>query len=461
MILLRILTSSMYPSGKHIRVADHSPTQADAVGELLTSLNHPMEPRTKPDSSEQADQRSNSQRSATARRVFRLSPPQLVACMSAWIVAVLVGYGLGVRITLNAAREAITAKENARAELPSNSLLWDHPEWTQVARRMRAADRAAGELESVLQFWLPAFLAVGVGIAAGTLVPIGRLGKSNGLDESLLSAVRREHRRARALAALSMILASLSAAEFLARWRPDWYVPPRWDSWLSSIAPSVSLLLRAALPLAGAAALAVLGVQSIRHAKKVGALLRHAPSEGEHDRRPDTLVDGSNPLDKPPRVCLQASVLQIRTYGLISIAFAAALLVTLGFWKHRGVVAEGRFRPEDLLYDPDLAPLAVLAPIVLGFAVVPLSLGLGLVTAAPWLASFPWRRRERARSEQCQRCGAFLAPSSDRCWDCAEVVRCAACRHPVRADQLTCSECGVHRPLPRTNAPAMSGAKRY
>ena len=67
---------------------------------------------------------------------------------------------------------------------------------------MHAADRAAGELESVLQFWLPAFLAVGIGTAAATLVPNGRLNTSNGLDESGLAAVRREHRRARALALL-------------------------------------------------------------------------------------------------------------------------------------------------------------------------------------------------------------------------------------------------------------------
>jgi hypothetical protein len=379
--------------------------------------------------------------------------------MAAWMVAVVVGYGFGVHVTLNAVRDAITAAESAQAELPSNSLLWDHPEWAEIARRMYAADRAAGELESVLQFWLPAFLAVGIGTAAATLVPNRRLNTSSGLAESRLAAARREYRRARALALLSITLASLSASEFLSRWRPDWYVPPLWESWPSSIAPSVSLLLRAALPLAGAAALGILGVRSIRHARKIAALLQHAPSERQHDRRLGTPVDGAIHASKPSRVCLQASVLRIRTYGVTAIALATALPVTLGLWKYRGVVAEGRFRAEDLLFDPDLAPLTVLTPIVLGFAVLPLAIGVGLVTAAPWLARFPWRRRKRARSEQCQRCGAFLAPGAERCWDCAEVVRCAACRHPFQADQSTCSECGVRRALPRNDARVASATE--
>jgi RNA polymerase subunit RPABC4/transcription elongation factor Spt4 len=367
--------------------------------------------------------------------------------MAAWMVAVVVGYGFGVHVTLNAVRDAITAKESARAELPSNSLLWDHPEWAEAARRMHAADRAAGELESVLQFWLPVFLAAGIGTAAATLVPNGRINTSNGLDESGLAAVRREHRRARALALLSITLASLSASEFLARWRPDWFVPPLWDSWPSSIAPSVSLLLRAALPLAGAVALAILGVRSIRHARKIAALLQHAPAERQHDRRPGTPVDGAIHTSKPSRVCLQASVLRIRTYGVIAIALATALPVTLGLWKYRGVVADGRFRADDLLFDPELTPLTVLTPIVLSFAVPLLAIGVGLVTAAPWLANCPWRRRKRARPEQCQRCGAFLAPGAEQCWDCGEAVRCAACHHALRADQDLCPECG--RPAKR------------
>ena len=52
------------------------------------------------------------------------------------MVAVVVGYGFGVHVTLNAVRDAITAKESARAELPSNSLLWDHPEWAEAARNL-------------------------------------------------------------------------------------------------------------------------------------------------------------------------------------------------------------------------------------------------------------------------------------------------------------------------------------
>jgi hypothetical protein len=218
-------------------------------------------------------------------------------------------------------------------------------------------------------------------------------------------------------------------------------------------------LLRAALPLAGAVALAILGVRSIRHARKIAALLQHAPAERQHDHRLGTPVDAAIHTSKPSRVCLQASVLRIRTCGVIAIALATALPVTLGLWKYRGVVAEGRFRAEDLLFDPDLAPLTVLTPIVLGFAVLPLAIGVGLVTAAPWLASFPWRRSRRARSEQCQRCGAFLAPGADRCWDCAEVVRCAACRHPFQADQSTCSECGVRRAFPRNDARFVSAAE--
>jgi hypothetical protein len=419
----------------------------------------PMDPQSKLESSAQAVQRTHSRRSATAHWIFRLPRPRLAAWMAAWTVAVVVGYGLGVHLTLNAAREAISTMENARAELPSNSLLWDQPEWVGALRRMRAADRAAGELESVLQFWLPAFLAVGIGIAVATLIPNGRHTTSNGLNDSRLAAVRREHRRARALALPSITLASLSASEFLARWRPDWYVPPLWDSWLSSIAPSASLLLRAALPLAGAVALGIVSVQSIQHARKIAALLRHLPPERKQDCRPDTPVAGAFHTSKPSRVCLQASVLLIRTYGVIAIALATALPVTLGLWRLRGVVAEGRFRAEDLLLEPLLARLPVPAPIVLDFAVSLFAVGVGLVTAAPWLVSVPWRRRKRARSEQCQRCGAFLAPGADRCWDCAEVVRCAACRFPFQVDQSTCSECGVRRAIPPNDARIASASK--
>ena len=82
-----------------------------------------MEPLTKTDSSNPADERAHFRRSATARRIFRLPRPQLAAWMAAWMVAVVVGYWFGVHVTLNAVRDAITAKESARAELPSNSLL--------------------------------------------------------------------------------------------------------------------------------------------------------------------------------------------------------------------------------------------------------------------------------------------------------------------------------------------------
>jgi hypothetical protein len=362
-----------------------------------------------------------------------------------WSVLLLSLYWLGFTLAMDATRAAVAAKDAAAAELPRNSLLWDRPPWTQVAERMHAADRSAGGLESILQFWLPALLALGVGAVGATLLPIPSVKASTKPSDVQMRSLRREHSFARVLAVLSMAFASLAASEFLARWRPDWLVPPLWGSWLQSLTPSISLWVRAALPLALAGAMAVLGIRTFRRARHLEELLRTHPSQLRPTHRPDDRSDEVACAGQPSRTQLQAITLRLRTLGVMAIALAAAFPATNVLWAFRGAVPDGRFLADELELDPESHPLHAVGPLLYLVALPPLAVGSVLVIVAPRLAGFPWRRRERAHQGRCQRCGVFLEACAEHCWDCGEVVRCTKCDHALRTDQDHCPECGSGR----------------
>lgn len=403
-----------------------------------------MQSQTDPESGKQPAQRAHFRRLARDLLIFGIPRPWQVAWLSASVVALVVGYELGFRITLGAVREATSMAETAQAELPQNSILWDQPEWAPIRERQLREMRRAASFEPLLQFWLPALLSLGLGAAIAMAMTISAPIRSDRTASARLRATKIGYRQAGLLGALALVMIAIAASEFLARWRPHDF-PPSWSTWLNSLTAPMSLWLRAGLPLCLGSVLALLGVRvAVRAMEQEDALCDPPPRV--LSAHAVIAVPTSTPVRRPRRRRIAARTSRFRLQGLLLIATTGALCLTAGLREFRGHVPDGRFDSETLRYfDRELGPRTSVRTDIILLGQIPLFFGLCLVIAAPRLAALPWQRRRRAVAGRCQRCGVFLEACAEHCWDCGEVVRCTKCDHALRADQDQCPECGSGR----------------
>jgi hypothetical protein len=403
-----------------------------------------MEPGTNPESSNRRAERRQARRSPTLLRIVGRPRARNVAWLAAWVAVLVASYQFGVHLALDAVREAMSASEAAGSELPRNIFRWDQPELAPIHEKRLTELRRATSIEPVLQFWLPALFAIGLGSAVAMTATIAPSVPLAGAGRVRLRTARLRYWQAGLLAVLASVLFAIAASEFLARWRPRDF-PPEWSTWFASLTAPVSLWLRAGLPLFLGSALVGIGVRLFRRARRHEETLCLPPSQIIAAQ-----ATGGGPetgqVVRPRFQRIAARTSRLRLLGLILICATVALDLAAGLRELRGPVPAGRFDSELMRYSERyVGPQTRVRTDVLLLGQIPLLLGLCLVIAAPRLAALPLRRHSRAAAGRCQRCGVFLMPQPDHCWDCGEVVRCAECLHALRADQLTCSECGTPR----------------
>jgi len=403
-----------------------------------------MEPETNPESSNRGVERRQVRRSPTALRILGAPRPRNLALLATGVAVLVASYQFGVHTALDAVREAMSASDAAGAELPRNIFRWDQPELAPIHEKRLTELRRATSIEPVLQFWLPALFAIGLGSAVAMTATIAPSVPLDGAGRVRLRAARLRYWQAGLLAVLASVLFAIAASEFLARWRPRDF-PPEWSTWFVSLTAPVSLWLRAGLPLFLGSALVGIGVRLFRRARRHEETLCLPPPRiiAAHATGGGT---ETGQVVQPSFQRIAARTSRLRLLGLILICAAVVLNLAAGLRELRGPVPAGRFDSELMRYfERDLGPQTRVRADVLLLGQIPLVLGLCLVIAAPRLAALPLRRHARAAAGRCQRCGIFLRPRADQCWDCGEVDRCANCHHVIRVDQEQCLECGSRR----------------
>jgi hypothetical protein len=403
-----------------------------------------MQPRTNPASSSRIAERRQARRSPTVLRIVGRPRPRNVAWLATWVAVLVAGYQFGVHFALDAVREAMSASDAAGAELPQNIFRWDQPELAPIHEKRLEELHRATSIEPVLQFWLPALLAIGLGSAVAMTAVIAPLAPRAGAGRVRLRAARLRYLQVGLLAVLASALFASAASEFLARWRPRDF-PPEWSTWLASLTAPASLWIRAGLPLFLGSALVGIGFRLFRRARRHEETLCLPPPQIIAAQATGGGLE-TGQVVRPRFQRIAARTSRLRLLGLMLICATLALDLADGLRELRGPVPDGRFDSELMRYfERTLGPQTRVRTDVLLLGQIPLVLGLCLVIAAPRLAALPLRRHSRAAAGRCQRCGVFLMPQADHCWDCGEVVRCAECLHALRADQATCSECGTPR----------------
>jgi uncharacterized membrane protein YedE/YeeE len=247
-----------------------------------------MQPRTNPASSSRIAERRQARRSPTVLRIVGRPRPRNVAWLATWVAVLVAGYQFGVHFALDAVREAMSASDAAGAELPQNIFRWDQPELAPIHEKRLEELHRATSIEPVLQFWLPALLAIGLGSAVAMTAVIAPLAPRAGAGRVRLRAARLRYLQVGLLAVLASALFASAASEFLARWRPRDF-PPEWSTWLASLTAPASLWIRAGLPLFLGSALVGIGFRLFRRAR------RHEETRG--DTLPSPSADHRSPGD--------------------------------------------------------------------------------------------------------------------------------------------------------------------
>jgi len=384
---------------------------------------------------------------AALASLWRIHPKRL-----RWLVAAAAVLSLSYMViaheAMHRARELMRQSQAAMAPLPRNPFLWDSkPEWRVAREEASSHSMAAVSMEPLLQVWLPGSLAVGLGLAWGAAVSVPRARAPSRPCADWLDSVRANYRRSVLFGSLGLGALSLSASEFLARWRPSTY-PPKWATWLEVVSPTPLLWTRAALPLCLGTMLAIVCLRVFRAARVEESSIRDFVPRSSLESPREALAAPDSGTTPWRRFRLRAAMARIRTTGTLLAGTAAALFLTMFLREARGFVPDGRFDPELVdLYLREMGLQSRTSPALLIGALAALSVGVLLAILAPRLASAPWRWRHRADAGRCGCCGALPEPNAEQCWDCGEAVRCAACHHALRADQDLCPECG--RPAKR------------